>query len=107
MILPAPPFLGIAVKRPYPPTGLTTARWQAEVGVRQVPFDTLYLTQNHLRIHAMLGDSDKTLGDSYPHVVQFNNELFLEDGHHRVLRTVLSTDAQAMDMRVYDVGRIR
>lgn len=82
------PFKGISAGRPYPPTGLTTARWIAEVPVEVVPLARLYLTQPGVDIAALFGLSEH-ISDRYPHVVAWDGELYLEDGHTRVVRVAM------------------
>jgi hypothetical protein len=94
------PFAGVVTPRPYPPTGLTTARWAAEVPTALVAFADLWLTQDHANIPALFGHTDR-VSDTYPHVVEWAGIRFLEDGHHRVVRTALTSPLTAMTMRVY------
>jgi hypothetical protein len=96
------PFAGIVTPRPYPPTGLTTARWAAEVQPVEVAFADLWLTQDHLRAPALFGIVDRE-SDVYPHVVQWRGQRFLEDGHNRVVRAALTGDTTSLPMRVYIV----
>jgi hypothetical protein len=86
--------------RPYPETGLTTTRWQAEVGTELVPFVDLWLTQPGVDILALFGYS-RRISDRYPHVVRWQGLNLLEDGHCRVVRTALTRQATAMTMRVF------
>ncbi len=97
------PFWRIQTQRPYPPTGLTTARWMSEVATRLVMFSHLILTQNGVHIAPLFGVRDpERFCDLYPHVVRWRNDLYLEDGHHRVVRTALAHRHYGMDMRVFD-----
>lgn len=93
------PFRGLDLSRPYPSTGLTTARWMAEVPTEMVMFSRLYLTQDKLSIPGLLGYNTYSV-DIYPHVVRWQDTLYLEDGHHRVLRAALR-NALGMPMRVF------
>ncbi len=95
------PFAGLISERPYPPTGLTTARWAAEVPVRVVQFRDLWLTQAGVNIPALFGLTDRT-SDVYPHVVQWQQMKLLEDGHHRVVRVALCHGITEAPMRVFD-----
>lgn len=96
------PFAGIIEGRPYPPTGLTTARWRAEVPARDVNFADVFLTQNGVRVGPLFGVTDRD-SDAHPHVVLWQGRLYLEDGHHRVVRTAMTGSRQAMSMRVFMV----
>lgn len=93
------PFAGIYLDRPYPPTGLTTARWAAEVPTAEVAFGALWLTQGHVYTTALFGVAE-TVRDPLPHVVAYGGLLLLEDGHNRVVRTALG-GALKMRMRVF------
>ncbi len=96
------PFAGIVDTRLYPPTGLTTARWRAEVPVEDVEFAGLWLTQRGVNIPALFGMSVRK-NDGYPCVVAWNGIYLLEDGHHRVVRAALHDRATGMPMRVHRV----
>ncbi len=97
------PFKGIVAERPYPPTGLSTARWKTEVAIAYVPFRWLYLTQTGVRIMPLFGVDARPESDTYPHVVEYDDELYLEDGHHRVTREALTTIHEGMIMRVFTI----
>lgn len=94
------PFRGFAPHRPYPATGLSTARWAAEVDVEPVPACQLWLTQRCVQIAALFGVLDRD-SDSHPHVVAHDGELYLEDGHHRVVREVLMYGYHVIHARVF------
>lgn len=95
------PFRGFVDERPYPETGLTTARWKAEVPTMVVYFTDLWLTQNGVRITPLFGVKEEhASADTYPHVVSWQGELYLEDGHHRVVREALF-GIRSMRMRVF------
>lgn len=95
------PFAGVVSERPYPPTGLTTARWAAEVPARWVQFADLWLTQRGVDILAMFGLSER-VSDLYPHAVTWQGLMWLEDGHNRLLRRALRGEYEA-EVRVYDI----
>lgn len=83
-------FKAINPSRPWPTTGLTTQRWIDEVPIKVVRISDLIATQNGVYLHALLPDFNEPYGkDPYPHVVYWANELWLEDGHHRVLRDII------------------
>lgn len=94
------PFAGIINPRPYPPTGLTTARWAAEVPTELVAFTDLWLTQPHVDVLALFGHTSR-ISDGYPHVVEWQGIRLVEDGHCRVVRAALTTPVTAMTMRVF------
>jgi hypothetical protein len=99
-----PPFAALITDRPWPPTGLTTARWIAEVPVLDVRLDELHLTQQHVNVAALFGHTDPAgSADTYPHVVEWAGCMWLEDGHNRVVRAALVERAEVMAMRVHRV----
>lgn len=95
------PFAGVVNPRPYPPTGLTTARWAAEVPVETVRFADLWLTQAGVNVPALFGLTDR-VSDVYPHVVRWQTMRLLEDGHHRVVRAALRHGLTEAPMRVFN-----
>jgi Arc/MetJ family transcription regulator len=56
---------------------------------RQVRLDQLITTKKVLALDVLLDDDSTFYGDLFPHVVQWQNELYLEDGLHRALRAAL------------------
>jgi hypothetical protein len=80
---PDGPFLGI-VERPYDQDDLIRIDWRA-LGIELVNFRSLWLTQTKLSVAAILGHSRYSM-DPLPHVVAHSGALYLEDGHHRVIR---------------------
>ena len=74
--------------RPYPDHGLSTRDW-ATVPPRQVRLDTLITTKKELALDALLADDSTFYGDLFPHAVQWEGDLYLEDGLHRALRAAL------------------
>lgn len=96
------PFAGVVDQRPYPATGLTTARWAVEVPADNVQFADLWLTQPGVNILALFGRSDR-ISDQFPHVVAWQGRLWLEDGHNRVVRAALCLRATAATVRVHRI----
>jgi hypothetical protein len=73
---------------PWPATEMTSEKW-LHVPVSYLKIKDLIATQDGVYFHA-LRNKHQTLGiDKYPHVVLWNDEYYLEDGHHRVMRAVL------------------
>lgn len=95
------PFRGVVCNRPYPPTGLTTARWAAEVPVAEVDLSRVWLTQGGVNIAALFGHTIRE-SDEHPHVVVWRGELYLEDGHHRAVRAALRSTVTHMTARVFE-----
>jgi Arc/MetJ family transcription regulator len=75
--------------RPYPDHGLTTPKQWAEVPPRQVRLDELVTTRAQLDLRTLLSEDSTFYGDLFAHVVEWQGELFLEDGLHRALRCAL------------------
>lgn len=76
------PFLGI-VGRPYDQDLLAGIAWD-DVDPERVWFRSLWLTQHHLSIPALVG-LGKYSTDPHPRVVRCEGLLYLEDGHHRAV----------------------
>lgn len=76
---------------PWGETGMTTARWKAEVVPELVRIADLTATQPGVLFHALATDwSEPPVGgDPLPHVIAHRGALYLEDGHHRVTRAAL------------------
>jgi Arc/MetJ family transcription regulator len=74
--------------RPYPAHDLMLRDWAA-VPPRQVRLDQLVTTKKVLALDVLLDDDSTFYGDLFPHVVQWHDELYLEDGLHRALRAAL------------------
>ena len=74
--------------RPYPAHDLMLRDWAA-VPPRQVRLDQLVTTKRVLALDVLLDDDSTFYGDLFPHVVQWRDELYLEDGLHRALRAAL------------------
>jgi Arc/MetJ family transcription regulator len=74
--------------RPYPAHDLALRDW-AQVPPRQVRLDQLITTKRVLALDVLLDDDSTFYGDLFPHVVQWHDELYLEDGLHRALRAAL------------------
>ena len=74
--------------RPYPAHDLMLRDWAA-VPPRQVRLDQLVTTKKVLALDVLLDDDSTFYGDLFPHVVQWQDELYLEDGVHRALRAAL------------------
>jgi Arc/MetJ family transcription regulator len=81
-------FKTVQEGRPYPAHDLALRDW-AEVPPRQVRLDQLVTTKRVLALDVLLDDDSTFYGDLFPHVVQWQDELYLEDGLHRALRAAL------------------
>ena len=81
-------FKAVREGRPYPEHGLKQRDW-AQVPPRQVRLDQLVTTKRQLALDVLLSEESTFYGDLFPHVVQWQGGLYLEDGLHRALRAAL------------------
>jgi len=85
-------FRAVGEGRPYPEHGLTASGWN-DIPPRQVRLDQLITTKRQLFLDLLLSEDSTFYGDLFPHVVQWRNDLYLEDGMHRALRAALQQRA--------------
>ena len=81
-------FKRVGDGRPYPEHGLSQRAWAA-VPPRQVRLDELVTTKDTLQLAALLDEDSTFYGDLFAHVVEWHDDLYLEDGLHRALRAAL------------------
>ena len=81
-------FKQVGEGRPYPEHARTSREW-AEIPPRPVRLDQLITTKNVLDLHSVLAQDSTFYGDLFPHAVQWQGDLYLEDGLHRALRAAL------------------
>jgi Arc/MetJ family transcription regulator len=81
-------FKRVGAGRPYPEHGLGPKEWAA-LPPRQVRLDELITTKDTLQLNALLDEDSTFFGDLFAHVVEWQGELYLEDGLHRALRAAL------------------
>jgi Arc/MetJ family transcription regulator len=67
---------------------MTSAKWLM-VPTRLVRIDELIATQPGIYFHGLSAERHVG-GDELPHVIEWDGELYLEDGHHRAVRARLS-----------------
>ena len=79
-------FKAVGEGRPYPDHGYTTPKQWAKVPPRQVRLVDLITTKRNLDLDALLAEDSTFFGDLFAHVVQWRDELYLEDGLHRAVR---------------------
>jgi Arc/MetJ family transcription regulator len=85
-------FKRVGDGRPYPDHGTTFRAW-SDLPPRQVRLDDLVTTKRTLDLDALLAEDSTFYGDLFAHVVEWNGELYLEDGLHRALRAALQQRA--------------
>jgi Arc/MetJ family transcription regulator len=81
-------FKAVHDGRPYPDHQLSTRDW-AKIPPRQVRLDELVTTKRELALDRLLDEDSTFYGDLFPHAVQWQGDLYLEDGLHRALRAAL------------------
>ena len=81
-------FKAVRDGRPYPEHRLSTREW-ARIPPRQVRLDELVTTKRELALDRLLDEDSTFYGDLFPHAVQWQGDLYLEDGLHRALRAAL------------------
>ncbi|MBO0867577.1 MAG: type II toxin-antitoxin system VapB family antitoxin [Micromonosporaceae bacterium] len=81
-------FKAVSDGAPYPAHGLSMKEW-SEIPPRPVRLDQLITTKRELALDRLLAEDSTFYGDLFPHVVQWNGGLYLEDGLHRALRAAL------------------
>lgn len=74
--------------RPYPVEAVRATDWTT-VAPRVVRLADLITTKRVLDLETLLDEHSTFFGDLFPHVVEWDGELYLEDGLHRALRTAL------------------
>ena len=74
--------------RLYPDHGLTARDW-ANVAPRTIRLDELTTTKKELALDRLLDEDSTFYGDLFAHVVEWQGDLYLEDGLHRALRAAL------------------
>lgn len=81
-------FKRVGEGRPYPDHEMSSRAW-ASVPPCQVRLDELVTTKDTLQLAALLDEDSTFYGDLFAHVVEWQGELYLEDGLHRALRAAL------------------
>ena len=79
-------FKAVGEGRPYPDHGFNTPKQWASLPPRPVRLDELVTTKRTLDLEALLAEDSTFFGDLFPHVVQYQGTMYLEDGLHRALR---------------------
>ena len=97
-------FKKVGAHRPYPQHGMSNADW-GSIPPQQVRLDWLTTTQKTLDLETLLAEDSTYFGDLFPHVVKWQQELYLEDGLHRALRTALHSRS-VMYARILDLDTL-
>jgi Arc/MetJ family transcription regulator len=92
-------FKSVRDGRPYPDHGLGFREW-AQIPPHAVRLDQLITTKGELALDRLLADDSTFYGDLFPHVVEWQGEMYLEDGVHRALRAALQ-QRNVIHARVY------
>ena len=95
-------FKRVGDRRPYPDQQMGPREWAA-LPPRQVRLDELVTTKDTLRLDALLEEDSTFFGDLFAHVVEWDGDLYLEDGLHRALRAALQ-QRTVLHARVHTVG---
>ena len=98
-------FKAVRDGRPYPDHGLSARDWAA-VAPRAVRLDQLITTKRELALDTLLADESTFFGDLFPHAVQWEGDIYLEDGVHRALRAALQ-QRHTLHVRVLDLDELR
>ncbi|MGH3367058.1 MAG: type II toxin-antitoxin system VapB family antitoxin [Nocardioidaceae bacterium] len=96
-------FKRVGDGRPYPDHGLTQKDWAA-LPPRQIRLDQLVTTKGTLDLATLLDHESTFFGDLFAHVVEWDGDLYLEDGLHRALRAALQ-QRKVLHARVHSVAR--
>ena len=83
-------FKAVGEHRPYPDHGLKEPKDWSHLPPRMVRLDELTTTKSTLDLGLLLSPDSTFYGDIFCHVVQYDGELYLEDGLHRALRAALA-----------------
>ena len=98
-------FKAVLAGRPYPDHGFSPRDW-ATVAPRSVRLDELISTKRELALDKLLDEDSTFYGDLFPHAVQWEGEVYLEDGLHRALRAALQ-QRTTLHVRVLDLDELR
>ena len=91
-------FRGVLDARPYPMPELTSRQW-AEIPPRQVLLCDLITVKAELRLDVLLAEDSTFYGDMFGHVVEWQGDLYLDDGLHRAVQAALHQRA-SMHVRI-------
>jgi Arc/MetJ family transcription regulator len=98
-------FKAVREGRPYPDHALSTRDWSS-VPPRAVRLDELITTRKELALDQLLNEDSTFYGDLFPHAVQWEGDIYLEDGLHRALRAALQ-QRHTLHVRVLDLDALK
>jgi Arc/MetJ family transcription regulator len=98
-------FKAVRDGKPYPDHGFSSRDW-ANVAPQPVRLDQLTTIKRELALDKLLDEDSTFYGDLFPHAVQWNGELYLEDGLHRAVRAALQ-QRNTLHVRVLDLDELR
>ncbi|MEU5843261.1 type II toxin-antitoxin system VapB family antitoxin [Rhodococcus sp. NPDC047139] len=93
-------FKGVRDGKPYPDHGLSLRDW-SKIPPRQVRLDEIVTTTKVLELDRLLSEDSTFYGDLFPHAVQWQGVLYLEDGLHRAVQSALR-NRPVMHVRVFE-----
>ncbi|WP_241387025.1 type II toxin-antitoxin system VapB family antitoxin [Rhodococcus sp. CH91] len=93
-------FKGVRDGKPYPDHGLSLRDW-SRIPPRQVRLDEIVTTTKVLELDRLLSEDSTFYGDLFPHAVQWQGVLYLEDGLHRALQSALR-NRPVIHVRVFE-----
>jgi Arc/MetJ family transcription regulator len=96
-------FKRVGDERPYPDHGMSQRDWAA-LPPRQVRLDQLVTTKGTLDLETLLSEDSTFFGDLFAHVVEWDGDLYLEDGLHRALRAALQ-QRNVLHARVHSIAK--
>ena len=96
-------FKAVGDTRPYPDHGKDAVRDWADVPPRMVRLEELITTKRTLDLGQLLAEDSTFYGDLFAHVVEWQGDLYLEDGLHRALRAALQ-QRNVLHARVHAVS---
>jgi Arc/MetJ family transcription regulator len=95
-------FRGVLSARPYPIPQAEHRDW-VQIPPRQVRLDELITVKAELRLDVLLADDSTFFADLFCHVVEWQGELYLEDGLHRAVHAALQ-QRSTLHVRIARLG---